>query len=103
MEPAELFVGIDDRASNAMALKLCDAVLALRFFFFFLCFNYCKKKNYIYIYIYCDMIFCRYVAPEAIRRAPFDRPMDMWSCGVILFILLAGIFPFEGNGQVRCF
>jgi calcium/calmodulin-dependent protein kinase I len=43
-----------------------------------------------------------YVAPEVIRRVPFDKPMDMWSLGVVLFILICGVFPFEGgqNDQV---
>ena len=39
-----------------------------------------------------------YAAPEIISRKPYiGPPVDVWSLGVLLFGMLAGYFPFQGD------
>jgi len=38
-----------------------------------------------------------YMAPELIRRQPYDERADIWSIGVILYILLGGYSPFDDS------
>lgn len=41
----------------------------------------------------------RYVAPEVLATDVHDFRADLWSLGVLLFVLLAGRFPFEGRPE----
>lgn len=44
-----------------------------------------------------------YLAPEVINCVPYGKPVDMWSIGCILYILLSGRQPFSGSSNDEIF
>ncbi|KAA8490607.1 Myosin light chain kinase A [Porphyridium purpureum] len=39
---------------------------------------------------------CVYRAPEMVRKQGHGPKVDMWACGVILYVMMFGMFPFFG-------
>eukprot|EP01036_Dinobryon_divergens_P029898 gene29899-39068_t len=44
-----------------------------------------------------------YIAPDILSRKPYGKAVDMWSLGVVVFVLLGGYMPFSGATQAKLF
>lgn len=44
-----------------------------------------------------------YLSPEVLKKEPYSKPVDIWACGVILYILLVGYPPFWDEDQHRLY
>ena len=50
-----------------------------------------KLKDYVGTYYY--------MSPQIVKQEPYTNKCDIWSCGVILYIMLSGCPPFQGKSQ----
>ena len=44
---------------------------------------------------------CIFVAPEVLRNKGYNRSLDMWSVGVIIYVSLSGTFPFNEEEDIN--
>uniref|UniRef100_A0A8R1DT78 Protein kinase domain-containing protein n=1 Tax=Caenorhabditis japonica TaxID=281687 RepID=A0A8R1DT78_CAEJA len=44
-----------------------------------------------------------YIAPELLLRVPYTQKVDMWAVGVIAYILMSGIMPFDDDCRSRLY
>ena len=44
-----------------------------------------------------------YLSPEVLRKEAYGKAVDIWACGVILYILLVGYPPFWDEDQHRLY
>lgn len=44
-----------------------------------------------------------YMAPEIIKKLPYDSAVDIWACGVLTYIMLSGKPPFNAKTKDEVF
>uniref|UniRef100_A0A3Q3FBL6 protein kinase C n=1 Tax=Labrus bergylta TaxID=56723 RepID=A0A3Q3FBL6_9LABR len=50
----------------------------------------------------CDFVGTpAYLAPEVLRSKGYNRSLDMWSVGVIVYVSLSGTFPFNEDEDIN--
>ena len=42
-----------------------------------------------------------YVSPEVLQDIPYDERCDLWSIGVITYLLLSGVLPFDDENNIK--
>lgn len=42
-----------------------------------------------------------YLAPEVINSSGYNRSLDMWSVGVVMYVSLSGTFPFNEEEDIQ--
>ena len=61
--------------------------------------TYLPEKEYLYEKV--GAVF--YIAPEILNEEKYDFKCDIWSCGVLLYVMLCGKFPFNGKNNIEIF
>jgi serine/threonine protein kinase len=59
--------------------------------------------SYYRLRLHCATQSLGYVAPEILENRPYGKHVDMWSVGVITYIILGGYPPFHDDNQRNLF
>ena len=83
IKPANFLVTVDN--NNKPIVKLADFGFAKQFF------EGEKLIEFLGTLDYC--------APEIISKTPYDQKVDLWAAGVVLYNMLTGCSPFDGEND----
>jgi len=83
LKPANILYA--DKSGNPEALRICD-------------FGFAKQLRAENGLLTTPCYTANFVAPEVLRKQGYDAACDVWSLGVLLFIMLSGKTPFANSG-----
>lgn len=43
------------------------------------------------------------MAPEIVNGKPYDQKVDIWSAGIVVYVMLCGKSPFTGQSKEEVF
>jgi len=66
-------------------------------------FGLCAIKENEYDMLQDSVGTVRYTAPELLKGDGYNESIDIWAIGIILFMLLTGIHPFDGKHKESIF
>ena len=67
-----------------------------------------SQLNVFFLFLFYKVGSAEFMAPEVVdlfvgeRESSYDKRCDLWSMGVIAYILLSGYPPFSGNCEQEC-
>jgi len=94
----EKIVHLDLKPDNILLAKKCEVFPEIRLIDFGL------SRSLEGPYSQFDIVGTpEYVAPEVLAYDPIDYGSDMWSIGVVTYVLLSGISPFAGDDVMETY
>lgn len=84
LKPANILYA--DKSGNPEALRICD-------------FGFAKQLRAENGLLTTPCYTANFVAPEVLRKQGYDAACDVWSLGVLLFIMLSGKTPFANGPE----
>lgn len=56
--------------------------------------TFCGTPEYVFFIFREKSLTCRYLAPEIVMKKPYERSVDWWCLGAVLYEMFFGLPPF---------